>query len=72
MTTPRRRPAPTFHEVTVADISQLTPRMRRITFTGEQLAEYPNDGPATHLKLVLPAPGQAEVVLPTPGDTGED
>jgi len=56
----------------VADISQLTPRMRRITFTGEQLAEYPNDGPATHLKLVLPAPGQAEVVLPTPGDTGED
>src|SRR6266699_2709298 len=70
VTTPRSRPAPTFHPVTVADISQLTPRMRRITFSGEKLAEYPNDGPATHVKLLLPAPGQAEVSLPTCGPDG--
>ncbi len=70
MTTPRRRPAPTFHPVTVAEISQLTPRMRRITFAGEKLAEYPDDGPATHFKLLLPAPGQAEVTLPEPGPDG--
>jgi NADPH-dependent ferric siderophore reductase len=70
VTTPRRRPAPTFHPVTVADISPLTPRMRRITFTGEKLAEYPNDGPATHFKLLLPAPGQAEVELPEAGPDG--
>jgi NADPH-dependent ferric siderophore reductase len=70
VTTPRRRPAPTFHPVAVAEISQLTPRMRRITFTGEKLAEYPVDGPATHFKLLLPAPGQAEVALPEPGPDG--
>ena len=70
MTTPRRRPAPVFHPVSVADISQLTPNLRRITFTGDKLAEYPNDGPATHFKLLLPAPGQAEIALPTAGPDG--
>jgi NADPH-dependent ferric siderophore reductase len=70
VTTPRRRPAPTFHPVAVADISQLTPRMRRITFSGDKLAEYPNDGPATHFKLLLPASGQAEVAVPEPGPDG--
>ena len=70
MTTPRRRPAPTFHPVAVAEISQLAPRMRRITFTGEKLAEYPVDGPATHFKLLLPAPGQADVALPEAGPDG--
>jgi NADPH-dependent ferric siderophore reductase len=70
MTSPRRRPAPTFHRVTVAETGELTPQMRRITFTGEDLASYPNDGPATHFKLLLPAEGQAEVTLPTPGPDG--
>jgi len=71
MTTPRRRrPAPTFHPVTVADVSELTPHMRRITFTGPKLAEYPVDGPATHFKLLLPAPGQTEVTAPQIGPDG--
>jgi NADPH-dependent ferric siderophore reductase len=70
VTTPRRRPAPVFHPVSVADISQLTPRMRRITFTGDKLAGYPDDGPATHFKLLLPAPGEAEIALPTAGPDG--
>ncbi len=71
MTTPRRRrPAPTFHPVTVADITELTPHMRRITFTGEKLAGYLNDGPATHFKLLLPAPGQTEIALPESGPDG--
>jgi len=70
VTTPRRRPAPTFHPVAVAEISELSPHMRRITFAGEKLAEYPNDGPATHFKLLLPAPGQTEIGLPTAGPDG--
>jgi NADPH-dependent ferric siderophore reductase len=70
VTTPRRRPAPTFHPVAVAHITELTPRMRRITFSGDKLAEYPNDGPATHFKLLLPAPGQAEVTVPELGPDG--
>jgi NADPH-dependent ferric siderophore reductase len=59
-----------FHPVSVADISQLTPHLRRITFTGDKLAEYPNDGPATHFKLLLPAPGEAAIALPTEGPDG--
>jgi NADPH-dependent ferric siderophore reductase len=70
VTTPRRRQPPTFHPVAVTDISQLTPRMRRITFAGDKLADYPNDGPATHFKLLLPAPGQTEIALPSPGPDG--
>ncbi len=70
MTTPRRRPPPVFHPVSVASIDQLTPHMRRITFTGDKLADYPNDGPATHFKLLLPAPGQTEIALPTAGPDG--
>lgn len=44
--------------------------MRRISFTGADLADYPNDGPGTHCKILLPAPGQSEVVLPEPGGDG--
>jgi NADPH-dependent ferric siderophore reductase len=44
--------------------------MRRITFSGEKLAGYPNDGPATHFKLLLPAPGQTEIALPEAGPDG--
>jgi NADPH-dependent ferric siderophore reductase len=67
--TTRRRPTPRFHRVTVDDVAQLTPQMRRITFVGGDLASYPNDGPATHFKLLLPA-GGGEVVLPTEGPDG--
>lgn len=66
----RRRPMPTFHRATVAEASQLTPRMRRITLAGDDLAGYPNDGPGTHFKLVLPSPGQTGVPLPVPGPDG--
>ena len=68
-TTTRRRPAPRFHRVSVEQVSQLTPQMRRITFVGDDLAGYPNDGPGTHFKLVLPADG-GELVLPVEGPDG--
>jgi NADPH-dependent ferric siderophore reductase len=66
----RRRPAPKFHRVSVEEVVQLTPRMRRITFTGDDLAGYPNDGPGTHFKLLLPAAGRGEVELPSEGPEG--
>ena len=61
---------PTFHRAAVAEASRLTPRMRRITLAGDDLASYPNDGPGTHCKLVLPAAGQTEVPLPAQGPDG--
>lgn len=72
ITQPSRRRTRTFHRATVAAASQLTPQMRRITLTGEDLAAYPNEGPATHFKLVLPAPGQAEAPLPRQGPDGPE
>jgi hypothetical protein len=63
---PRRpgRVRPTFHRVTVAEASHLTPRMRRLVFAGDDLAGYLSDGPGAHFKLVLPLPGQDEIRLP--------
>jgi len=47
----------------VEAIEELTPRMRRITFGGADLATYPNDGPGTHFKVLL-APDGGELQLP--------
>lgn len=68
----RRKAPPSFHRVSVRAIEQLTPRMRRITFTGPDLAAYPNEGPATHFKILLPPPGVERVEPPevTPDWTG--
>ncbi len=49
---------------------RLTPRSVRITLTGDDLAGFAVDGPASHLKLVLPAPGQDRPTLPTVGPEG--
>lgn len=40
--------------------------MRRIRFVGAELAGIAWNGPAGHLKLIFPLPGQTEVVAPTP------
>jgi NADPH-dependent ferric siderophore reductase len=67
----RRKAPPKFHAVTVKAIEQLTPRMRRITFAGPDLADYPNDGPGTHVKILLTAPGVDTVEVPQLGPAGE-
>jgi NADPH-dependent ferric siderophore reductase len=66
----RRRVAPTFHQVTVAEVSAPTPRTRRIVFVGPELLGYPNDGPGSHCKVLLPAPGDHDVAVPVAGATG--
>ncbi|MCW2602251.1 MAG: Iron utilization protein match [Pseudonocardiales bacterium] len=67
----RRKLPPKFHSVTVKAIEELTPRMRRITFTGPDLATYPNDGPGSHFKILLAAPGVDKVEVPEMGPNGE-
>lgn len=66
----RRKLPPKFHAVTVKAIEELTPRMRRITFTGPDLADYPNDGPGTHVKILLAPPGAEKVEVPQLGPDG--
>jgi NADPH-dependent ferric siderophore reductase len=64
------RPAPRFRTLQVARVLPLTTRMIRITLTGDELAGFATDGPASHVKLAFPAPGQERVTPPTVGPDG--
>lgn len=50
--------------------AQLSPNIVRITVGGPDLAEFVSASFDDHIKLMLPAPGQTELVLPTPGPNG--
>ena len=61
---PRRRPNP--RRIEVLSIQTLSPRMVRITFTGPDMHAFGWNGPAGHLKLIVPADGSHEAALPEP------
>lgn len=48
----------------------ITPHMRRVTLGGAELAGFPSGKHGSHVKLLLPRPGQNEPVLPTMGEQG--
>jgi NADPH-dependent ferric siderophore reductase len=52
--------------VRVTRVEQLSPRMVRVTFTGDDLAAFGWNGPAAHIKLIFPEAGQAEPPMPEP------
>jgi NADPH-dependent ferric siderophore reductase len=56
--------------LTVAAIEPLTPHMRSLTLAGDSLADLHSDGFDDHVKLLLPPPGQATLVLPPPSPDG--
>ena len=64
-TAPASRPRPMARRVAVRAVQHLSPLMRRVTFGGGDLADFAWSGPAAHLKLLFPPPGQTEVVAPT-------
>lgn len=61
---PRRRRV--MRRVRVTRVEQLSPRMVRVTFTGDDLASFGWNGPAAHIKLIFPDEGQAEPAMPQP------
>jgi NADPH-dependent ferric siderophore reductase len=63
---PRRGPR-LLHVVGITDI---TPRMRRITLGGEELAGFPSGRQGSHVKVFVPRPGQIKPELPTLGPAG--
>ncbi|WP_321149281.1 siderophore-interacting protein [Aeromonas jandaei] len=57
---PPNRPRP----VTVKRVQQLTPHLRRITFGGRELVDYPFTCGGAHIKVMLAQPHQSEPVMP--------
>jgi NADPH-dependent ferric siderophore reductase len=51
------------HLAVVDRVVQLTPRVRRLTFTGEDLADYRPLAPDDFLYLLLPPPGRTELTV---------
>jgi NADPH-dependent ferric siderophore reductase len=59
-----RREPPPFRRVEVRATEQLTPRLRRVTLGGPELAGFAVDEPAASVRLLVPSPGTGELVLP--------
>ncbi|MFY1670682.1 siderophore-interacting protein [Plantactinospora sp. WMMB334] len=52
--------------IRVADVTRITPRMARVSFTGDDLADLHLAGPDQQVKLYFPKPGQDRPRLPAP------
>jgi len=59
-----RREPPRFRRVAVAAVTDLSPRMRRMTFAGTDLEGMEIDQPAASVRLLLPSSGSSELVMP--------
>lgn len=59
---------PSLREITVSRIVDLTPHMRRITFTGHDMARF--QGEEIHIRLLFPPAGLERPEWPTPGKNG--
>ncbi|MEE9705509.1 siderophore-interacting protein [Aeromonas veronii] len=56
--------------LSVKAITQITPHLRRITFGGSELADYPFTCGGAHIKVMLAQPHQVEPVLPAMTPSG--
>ncbi|ADI12067.1 hypothetical protein SBI_08949 [Streptomyces bingchenggensis BCW-1] len=57
--------------IQVTDVQRITPRMARVTFGGDDLADFVCDAPDQQVKLYFPRPGQSAPRLPEPGGDGD-
>jgi NADPH-dependent ferric siderophore reductase len=64
----RKRPSPRIAEV--IRVSQLSPRMVRVTFGGENLTGMVSKGPAEHVRIYLPNEDTGVLTLPVSGPEG--
>jgi NADPH-dependent ferric siderophore reductase len=65
---PRGRPAPL--RGVVRRVEERSPRIRRVVLGGGELDQFSWPGAASHLKLILPLPGEHAPALPAPGPEG--
>lgn len=66
---PARRPR-VLRTVEVQSVTQITPRVTRMTLTGEQLASFASRSPAEHIKIFLPRPGESATPQTVAGPDG--
>jgi NADPH-dependent ferric siderophore reductase len=59
-----RREPPTFRRATIRRRQLLTPRLVRVTLAGPELAGLRIDEPAASVRVLLPSPGDDDLVLP--------
>ena len=60
-----RRAPPSFLPVAVQRVVPVGPRMLRVTLAGEALRGFSVELPAASVRLLVPLPGQPELVIPT-------
>jgi len=54
----------------VKSITDVCPKIRRLTLAGDALKGYPENIPAAHIKIFIPRSGQAKPILPKMGPKG--
>jgi NADPH-dependent ferric siderophore reductase len=59
-----RREPPPFRHVAVRRVQRLSPRLARVTLSGSDLAGFTVERPAASVRLLLPSPGERELVMP--------
>ena len=64
----RKRPPP--RTVEVCRVTNVTPKMVRVTFTGEQMQGFTSKGTAEHVRVYLPNTQTGELLLPVMGPDG--
>ncbi|KAA9158076.1 siderophore-interacting protein [Amycolatopsis acidicola] len=63
-------PGYVFRTVEVLETEMITPRVRRITFGGPELAGFGEDRSGPNVKIYVPLPGQKRPVMPVVGADG--
>ena len=54
-----------FRLLTVKNVADVTPSIRRITLTGDDLEGFVSSAPEDHVKVFFPKPGTNEIALPS-------
>lgn len=62
---PVRREPPAFRRVTVRAVAPVSPRMIRVGLAGPELEGFTVDEPAASVRVLLPTPGERDLVVPS-------
>lgn len=62
----------TAREATVTAVRQVTTEFVRVTVTGDEFADFPEAGPADHVRLFFPREEDGVLIAPAPVGPGQD